>query len=298
VRRNLVLARVGASSLHRRWIDPGIERTWDLRLVPYQPIPDQADLDCDVGEVIPGPKWTGLREALRRWDGWRAYDQVWMPDDDIDAEPQTIERMFAAAAGAGLELFAPALDEASYFAHFDTTRNPRFFGRWTGFVEIMAPGFSRSALERLLPTFDESETGWGWGLDSVWPKLLDYENVGILDAAAVTHTRPVGVMRDEALRRRVLAESDRLLDKYECSQVHATFGAFTADLQPRDLARHELTAELTAGWQPLIERDSRVLRWIAAFQRRPFGDHGYPVAGTPAPPTSSDRQVLTPAGAV
>jgi hypothetical protein len=82
---------------------------------------------------------------------------------------------------AGLDLLAPALSETSYFAHFDTMHNGSFHGRRVGFVEIMCPGFSRAAVERLLFTLELSETGWGCGLDSVWPKLLDYRNVGVLD---------------------------------------------------------------------------------------------------------------------
>ncbi len=48
VARNLVLARVGSSSLHPSWIDPGTPRNWDLRLVPYQEIPPQDELECTV----------------------------------------------------------------------------------------------------------------------------------------------------------------------------------------------------------------------------------------------------------
>jgi hypothetical protein len=282
MRRNLVLARVGAASLHSRWLEGDTPRNWDLRLVPYEPLPDATDGDITVGEVVPGPKWTGLREALRAWDGWRAYDAVWMPDDDLDATSEDIDRLFDIAAAVGLDLFAPALDDASHYAHFNTRRNPRFFGRWVGFVEIMMPGFSRAALERLLPTFDLSETGWGWGLDSVWPKILNYENVGIVDAVAVTHTRPVGALRDATLRRSVLAESDRLTQQYGCAQVHATFGAFGEDLSPRaDLSPDDLRAELVSGWAPLIDRDPRVAAWIDAYQRGVPPAPPYPVEGTP-----------------
>jgi hypothetical protein len=282
MRRNLVLARVGASSLHPRWLDGNGSRNWDLRLVPYQAIDDATVGDVAVGEVVPGPKWTGLREALHAWDGWRDYDAIWMPDDDLDATSEDIDRLFDVAAAVGLDLFAPALDDASHYAHFSTRRNPRFFGRWVGFVEIMMPGFSRAALERLLPTFDLSETGWGWGLDSVWPKILNYENVGIVDAVAVTHTRPVGAMRDAALRRRVLAESDRLTEQYGCGQVHRTFGAFGEDLVKRDdLSADALRDELIAGWAPLIDRDPRVAGWIDAFQGGVPPSPPYPVEGTP-----------------
>jgi len=275
--KNLVIARVGPASLHRQWLDAESPRHWDLRLCPYQPIAEDA-------EVIPGPKWTGLRELLNTWDGWRAYDFIWLPDDDIATDQASINELFAAAAAAGLELFAPALDEHSYYAHFDTLRNPRFFGRRVGFVEIMMPGFSRHALERLLPTLDESETGWGWGLDSVWPKLLGYRNVGILDAVAVTHTRPIGAMRDADLHRRVHAESDRLLERYGCRQEHVTFGTFGPDGAPVELEPELLLAALVEGYWPLIERDPRVLSWITDRQRAHLGAPAYPTAGTPSGP--------------
>ncbi|MFS0886566.1 hypothetical protein [Aeromicrobium sp. 179-A 4D2 NHS] len=279
--RGLVLARVGARSLHRSWIEPGTPRDWDLRLVPYQPIPSQDDVDCVVEEVVPGPKWTGLREVLRRWDGWREYDHVWLPDDDLLVDQDGISRLFALADGAHLDLFAPAMHDASHFAHFSAMRNHSFFGRRTGFVEIMMPGFSVRALEELLPTLDLTETGWGWGLDSLWPKLLDYQGVGILDAVPVLHTRPVGQMRDAGLARRVRAESDRIMADHACRQVHTTFSAFGPDLTTLDLAPARFFADLVAGWQHLIDADPRILTWLVDYQRDRLPSLPYPVEGTP-----------------
>jgi hypothetical protein len=278
--RNLVLARVGSRSLHQEWLSPNQSRDWDLRLVPYEPIAPQPE-SISVEAVLPGPKWSGLSELLHHWDGWREYEYIWLPDDDIRTTSPQIDRLFEGAQLAGLDLFAPALTPASYFAHFDTMHNARFHGRWGGFVEIMCPGVSRAALERLLFTLKLSETGWGWGLDSVWPKLLDYRNVGILDGVAVTHTRPVGAMRDAELRNRVLAESDRLLAAFGCQQVHATFGAFDSRFEPLDRSEDELLGDLTGGWQYLIDRDPRVLEWITAFQRPGSGCCHYPAQGTP-----------------
>ena len=281
MRKNLVLLRVGPSSIHRGWIDAGRERSWDLYLSPYAPMPDQSDVDCAVGEVVPGPKWAGIREVLNTWDGWREYDQIWLPDDDIRASQDTIDDMFRVAEAVGLDLFAPALDAESYYAHFDMKQNTSFYGRWVGFVEIMVPGFSRSALERLLPTLDLSETGWGLGLDSVWPKLLDYSNIGMLDGITVTHTRPIGERRDDELAMRMLEESDAILARYDCGQVHTTFGVFGEDLQPCELTSERLLVELVKGWQPLIERDPRILPWIVDHQRRHSSWAPYPDEGTP-----------------
>ncbi|MCW2853631.1 MAG: hypothetical protein JWM84_3295 [Nocardioides sp.] len=281
-KKNLVLARVGRKSLHPSWLDGDVNRDWDLVLVPYQPLAPQDDLDCEVADVIPGPKWSGLREFLGSWDGWRDYDQVWMPDDDILTTPDTINRMFATAGAVGLDLFAPALQDASYFAHFSTMQNHSFSGRWTGFVEIMMPGFSASALDRLLPTLELSETGWGWGLDSLWPKLLGHRDVGVIDSTPVLHTRPVGRMRDEELRRRVVAESDRILSDYDCRQEHTTFGAFGPDDKRVELDPEAFFVELVRGWQHLIDADPRVLTWLVHFQQQLFEWPAYPVEGTPA----------------
>jgi hypothetical protein len=279
--RSLVLARVGSRSLHRCWTDPGRARDWDLRLVPYQPLPPQDEAECHVTEVVPGPKWTGLREVLTRWDGWREYDYVWMPDDDLLVDQDAISAMFELARRAELDLFAPALHDASHFAHFSTMRNHSFFGRRTGFVEIMMPAFSVPALAELLWTLDLTETGWGWGLDSLWPKQLDYQNVGILDGLPVLHTRPVGQMRDLDLAKRVHAESDRILGEYDCRQVHTTFSAFGPDLSDLKLTPEQLLADLARGWQHLIDADARILTWLAAYQREQLPPLPYPAEGTP-----------------
>ncbi len=161
--------------------------------------------------------------------------------------------MFAVARGLSFELCAPALHEASYYAHYSTMRNRRVFARSVGFVEIMMPCFSRRALERLLPTLDLTVTGWGWGLDSLWPKLLEHRGLGVIDAASMLHTRPVGAFRDPGLAQRVRAESDSIMARFDCRQIHTTFGAFAADLQPLELAPDALAVVLLDGWRYLLD---------------------------------------------
>jgi hypothetical protein len=281
VKRDLVIARVGPRSLHASWVDPGRPRTWDLMVLPYTPIPETPDLDCIVADVVPGPKWSGLRTLLNSWDGWRSYDRIWLPDDDLLVTQDTITAMFAVSRQVGLDLFAPALHDASYYAHFSTMRNHSFTGRWTSFIEIMMPGFSAATLERLLPTLDLTETGWGWGLDPLWAHLLEHRNMGMIDALPVLHTRPVGQLRDVELAARVRAEASRILTEHGCQEVHTTFGAFGPDLQPLELEPEAFFAALVRGWQHLIDADPRVLSWLVEFQRPLLRTPDYPVGGTP-----------------
>jgi len=284
MRRDLVLARVGRNSLHRSWIDADKPRDWDLYLCPFQEIAPQSGLDCTQGEVRPGPKWAGLRSLMKDWDGWRAYDYIWLPDDDIFASQDVISAMFEAGRALDFALFAPALHEASHYAHFVGMRNTAFFARYVGFVEIMVPCIRRQVLERMLSTLDLSSTGWGWGLDSLWPKLLEYRNLGIIDATPVLHTRAVGQFRDPDLSRRVLAESDEIMSRYACGQRMVTFAGVGSDLARQELDGDALLAKLVDGWMYLIRREPRVLRWIMAHQDPFFTWPEYPVSGQPTSP--------------
>jgi hypothetical protein len=281
-RRHLVIARVGRNSLHPTWLDASQDREWDLFLCPYEPVPEQVNPDCTVGEVLRGPKWTGLRTLLNSWDGWRDHDYIWLPDDDIFTSQGTIDRLFQVADELQFDLCAPALSESSYYAHFTTMHNRRCHARRAGFVEIMVPCFSRRALERLLPTLELTSTGWGWGLDSLWPKLLEYQNIGVIDAAAVLHTRPVGKFRDPDLERRVHAESDHIMQTYGCGQVHTTYSIVGHDLQEVELGPEALVVALADGWRYLFDSSPSVLPWLLKAQEPQGGWVDYPIAGSPA----------------
>jgi hypothetical protein len=88
-------------------------------------------------------------------------------------------------------------------------------------------------------------------------------------------------MRDDDLRRRVLQESDKLFELYDCAQVHTTFGAFGEDFKRRELSPERLLVDVVEGWRYLYERDPRVLSWIVQFHQQRFPPPDYPVEGTP-----------------
>jgi hypothetical protein len=287
VRQHLVIARVGRRSLHPFWLEPAKDRSWDLYLCPFQQLDPAHGADCEVGDVVPGPKWAGLRTLLNSWSGWKDYEYVWFPDDDIFTNQDDINAMFRLGGALNFELFAPALQEGSYYAHYITMTNQSFFARRVGFVEIMVPCFRSETLERLLPTLELTTTGWGWGLDSVWPKLLGYEGLGILDGVPVLHTRPVGSFRDPDLGRRVMEESDRLLQQYGCRQEMTTFSGIDEALADVALTPDQLLVRLAEGWHYLLDRDPAILRWTVEHQRSSFEWKQYGTEGAPSGPFRS-----------
>ena len=191
--RSLVVLRAGDASLHPQWI-AAAERDFDLFISYYGNTPGRWREHADGYEERRGPKWPALADLLReRPELLNDYATFWFPDDDLAASAPTIDRMFAFFKAYQLALAQPALTRDSYFTWNTLLQDPSCHLRFGGFVEVMAPIFSREALRVCLPTFGQSTSGWG--LDWVWPVLLrraGLERLAIIDATPVRHTRPPG----------------------------------------------------------------------------------------------------------
>lgn len=200
MRRNLVIVRAGDSSLHQRWLQGAAERNWDLIVSYFGDDPDRFRAD-GIGRIdAKGPKWPALALLLRDLapllDG---YDYIWLPDDDLDADAPTVNDLFDLCAHYNLTLAQPALSEDSYVGHPITEVDRRKLLRYTNFVEIMAPCFRRDFLLRCLPDFDANLSGWG--LDYIWPTMVEgRDELAIIDATVVRHTRPLGGPNYNAIR--------------------------------------------------------------------------------------------------
>ena len=89
-----------------------------------------------------------------------------------------------------LKIAQPALKD-SYYTYPVTLQEHPFILRYTNFVEMMLPCFSREALEKVIYTFNENESGWG--TEFHWPLLIDSKgrDMAIIDAVPMIHTQPV-----------------------------------------------------------------------------------------------------------
>lgn len=193
-RRFLVMARAGDNSLHQRWLE-GAERRFDLYLSYYGDQPGKYAADADYWREMKSTKWPAWHEHIAaERELVASYDAVWFPDDDLLMDAEGINRMFDLFMAFNFALAQPSLSHESYFSHSTVLRDPAYAVRFTNFVEVMGPVFSREALEQLHPTFAHSRTGWG--LDYLWAHLLADKKppgrVGLIDAVSMTHTRPVG----------------------------------------------------------------------------------------------------------
>ena len=201
-RRNLVIVRAGNNSLHPAWLAGAPERSWDLLVNYFGDDPDKYK-DQDIVRIdSKGPKWPALHALIEEHrDIIDRYDYVWLPDDDIATDAAAINKMFEIARRENFALCQPALTLNSYFTWGVTLKTLFTRIRYTNFVEIMVPCFERAFLIRCLPSMGDNLSGFG--LDFLWPKMLEGEGrTAIIDAVAVTHTRPIGGPNYALLRER------------------------------------------------------------------------------------------------
>jgi hypothetical protein len=189
MRNHLVLSVIGDESVHRTWLAG--KRSFDLCLVYYGATSGRFRDDADIYIEQKGIKFslihtlarTELAEVLPR------YDQIWLPDDDIAADTSQIHDLFAIAAKYKLAICQPAIGKGQV-TYRCLAAQPQYLLRYSRFVELMCPMFSRDAFARMLPTFDSNLSGWG--LDWLWPTYFGAKELAVIDAVAVDHTRPVG----------------------------------------------------------------------------------------------------------
>jgi hypothetical protein len=263
-RQYLVILRCGRNSLHWNWL-LGAERNWDLVLCPFQDIDPEPEALFDDFKVE-GQKWLGIYKLLTEWPDWRRYDYIWLPDDDLLTDAGTINRLFTLSTAFNATISAPALSKTSFYSHEITLQNDSFFARATTFIEVMMPCLRRDVLALCLPSIGKSKSGYGWGLDFLWPHLLNYEGLIIFDRITVEHTRPIGATRNTALVDQGNQEMADNAAEMGGRIVIKTLGAYNENGNLTAADPRGFTLDLLNGYRYLIERHDHLLEMFVQRQ--------------------------------
>ncbi|WP_167294675.1 DUF707 domain-containing protein [Pedobacter sp. SG908] len=203
MKKNCIIAAVGRGSLHKTWLHeehPNI----DIHLIVYDDSFEDFQFDTPFIQQAYGSKFKLINDYLTD-ELIAKYEYFYLPDDDVLIDHANIDLLFQCMKEFRLSAAQPAICNEFYsFGH--TFKRENSVIRFTNFVEIMQPCFSREALKKVQFTF--SETLSGWGIDYHWGVILDFKkyNMAILDIVDSEHTRPV--------RSNYQAELDNYLLKY------------------------------------------------------------------------------------
>ncbi|WP_460556588.1 DUF707 domain-containing protein [Hymenobacter daeguensis] len=197
-KKNLVVAPCGnASTLFATdWLRNPAEKEFDVCLLFYHPVINEPALYEGVEHFyhLKDFKYRMLHtlltaEAPQLID---EYEYFFFLDDDIAMDTAAINRMFELSRTFGTAISQASLSHDSFCSWPIFKNKPNCLLRYVGQVEVMAPLFSRVALQKCLVSFNENKSSWG--LDSVWPKILGYprNEMAVFDDVIMEHTRPVG----------------------------------------------------------------------------------------------------------
>jgi len=196
--RNIVIAPCGnkAYLFKESWLKYKEEKDFDLCLLFYHEHINNPQLysDADFFYHLKDFKWFMIDDLFTNiHPEWlQQYEYFYFLDDDIDIDTRQINDMFALSRAFKSSISQASLTQDSFcsWKMFKTQKNS--FCRFVGQIEVMAPLFSRDALQKCLPSFVGNRSSWG--IDSVWSKLLNYpkDKLMVFDIVVMKHTAPVG----------------------------------------------------------------------------------------------------------
>ena len=136
------------------------------------------------------------------------FDWLVIADDDIRCPPGFFDDFIAVAEAADLAIAQPAHRFDSYCNYRLTHRRWGSLVRRTGFVEIGPLTALRADTFAELIPFPDSR--WCYGIDVYWAALAQARGwkIGVVDAAPISHIRPVATAYDSA---RAVAEGREML---------------------------------------------------------------------------------------
>jgi len=190
---NLLITTIGEYNCLNSWTNSE-KRDFDIALVNYDysmEVNDALKVGCVYFDEFPVFKYPGIWQMMTDATVLQKYDYYFMPDEDIDISGQQISELFAKMKEYDLALAQPSIEKSfvsfpswEYFIHREGVDMI-----YSNFVEVMCPLFSREAIKACLNTFNKSNSGWG--LDLAWAKILEGDNIGIINSVIARHTRPV-----------------------------------------------------------------------------------------------------------
>ena len=180
----LAIMRCGAT---HRLVDDGGARQFDLALNFFAPPTGRLLEDCEYAYSGGVNKYKGARQFIddAMLDRYRGFIFL---DDDLEITYSELSRFLDYCWAHRFRLAQPSLSSNSYYSHPHLLNAAPFGWRQVHMIEVMCPYFPSDTLRIALDSFDLSYSTWG--LDELWPVLLDLEPV-VVDEFTIWHTRAV-----------------------------------------------------------------------------------------------------------
>ena len=195
-RKNLVFTSAGDNANIDKWLlNNKNKRSYDIAIAWYGSDREKRNLlknNSDIFMERRDGKFPNFKYLYNRFNFIRNYEYVWITDDDINIETDKVNTMFNLIKEYNILVISPSFDSNGKISWKITKKYDSSFMRYTNFIEMTCPIFSRDALKIIMPDFPEKLKGWG--TDWYYMNLLDYKNntekFAIIDEISVYNPKP------------------------------------------------------------------------------------------------------------
>jgi hypothetical protein len=207
--KNLVIAPIGNDHTIHSWLMDG-SANFDLCLLDYTEKGVTNKPKSKYYYHLKDFKWIMIKQILPNFID--KYDTFYFPDDDIICTTNCINKLFNYFNNTDFQLAQPSLTKNSSYS-WEICKNAGISDRKTSHVEVMCPIMTKDTVQKLIHTFDLNKSSWG--LDLLWSELLQYKNIGIIDAVKVHHSKKVGSgLLYTKLKNSPHADMNEIIKKY------------------------------------------------------------------------------------
>jgi len=224
LKKYCVISSVCGRSLHREWLK-GLP-DFDLHIIIFDNSYNQFYKDTDFISYQQGYKFKVLYDYLiKNPEYLEKYEYFFVPDYKIMMDADNISILFKQMQQYDLQIAQPALSD-SYYSYLHTIKDRLCKLRFTNFVEMMAPCFSRDALKKVLFTFNENNSAGG--IEFHWSQLIGFtgREMAIIDDIKAALPRPIW-----SYDLQHITESNSYLEKFKLSREIKEYGTIPIDIQ-------------------------------------------------------------------
>lgn len=172
-KKNLVFTSAGDNTkFDKLWCQS--DRNYDVWVVYYgdnQEKYEKYSKKVDYIEKRKGSKFQNFHHIYNtKFEELQKYDRFFLLDDDIIFDTSDINKMFQISEKYNLDICGPTFktDGSSKISHLITRQKPNNLLRYTNFIEVNVPLFSKKALNKFMKYYDPILIGWGIDYFYIW----------------------------------------------------------------------------------------------------------------------------------
>ena len=189
VNKNLVFTSAGdVTNFDALWLDS--ERKYDVWVVYYgdnEEIYQKYKDKVDYIEKRKGSKFQNFSHIYKSKD-LSQYERFFILDDDIIISTEDINKMFMISEKLKLKICAPSFDLQSKISWRVTIQQPEYYFKYTNWVEVNTPLFTKESLKKLMDVYDDKLIGWGIDYLYIWANGVEEKtSFGIVHNVSCTN---------------------------------------------------------------------------------------------------------------